>query len=181
MLNHSPEVFEVQQQESFIVGYFEYDLKHTGLGFVEIEQSAQHQWTHVRYSRPERMAVFAEYIPEGDGVSTGFKGVDADFGEAGHQFLGWDCRHADPGKITFHVGYKDRNSNAGKHLRHLLKGDGFSGAGCPGNESMAIGETGDDSDVEFVGFSDEKGIHHGFRGEDYNGISARRLIPIAEG
>ena len=62
----SPQVLEVEQQQALVIGDLEHQLQHAGLRVVEVEQAGQEQRAHVGNRRPNRDAVLAEDVPEGD-------------------------------------------------------------------------------------------------------------------
>ena len=64
VVEHRAQVFEVEQQQAFVVGDLEHEGQHAGLRVVEIEHAREQQRAHFRYGCAQRVALLAECVPE---------------------------------------------------------------------------------------------------------------------
>src|SRR6266446_10348396 len=85
------------------------------------------------------MSLFPEQIPEYDRKLVGLIVESEAFGPGDKCLLGF-ARLGNAGEIALDVGGEDRNAGAGEALRQHLQGDRLSGAGRPGDQSMAVGK-----------------------------------------
>src|SRR5262245_23214921 len=69
VLQHRAQVFEIEQQETVVVGNFENESQHSALSFIELEQPRHQQRAHIGNGCPDGMALLAVKIPENGGVS----------------------------------------------------------------------------------------------------------------
>src|SRR5690606_38080583 len=61
---HRLEVWQVEQQQTFIVGMAEHDVQHAFLRFVQVQQASEKQRPHFRNSGADGVALLAIQIPE---------------------------------------------------------------------------------------------------------------------
>src|SRR5262249_42690230 len=77
MLQHRAQVFEIEQQETVVVGNFENESQHSALSFIELEQPRHEQGAHIGNGCPDGMPLLAVKIPENCGVSGILKVFDS--------------------------------------------------------------------------------------------------------
>ena len=89
------------------------------------------------------MAFLAIQIPEYRWVIAIFKRFDPQLLRSRPDHVGMGkaiaARHADSGKITFHIGQKHRHTSLAELFRHGLQGHGFAGAGGARNQPVPVG------------------------------------------
>jgi hypothetical protein len=68
VLQHGPQVLQVQQQQAVGVGDLEDDLQHAGLRLVQVEHAGQQQRPHVGHRGAHRVALLAEHVPQRGGA-----------------------------------------------------------------------------------------------------------------
>src|SRR5262249_37234983 len=61
---HRPQVFEVEQQQTFVIRDFEDQRKHAGLDLVEIEKAREQQRADIGDRGAHRMTLRTEQVPE---------------------------------------------------------------------------------------------------------------------
>ncbi len=66
MLQQGAQILEIEQQKALLVGQFERDIEHAFLDVVQFEQAREEQRSHIRNGGADRMALFAEQVPERD-------------------------------------------------------------------------------------------------------------------
>ena len=66
VLQHRPQILEVEEQQAAVVGDLEDEREHAGLRVVQVEEAPQEQRPHVRDRRAHRMTLLAVDVPEGD-------------------------------------------------------------------------------------------------------------------
>ncbi len=138
ILQHRLQVLQIEQQQSLVIGDLEDRRQHAGLGFVQVQQAAEEQGSHLRHRGSHRMSLLAEDIPES--YRAAGKGEVGQF-ELFHPIgdLGvLDPRLADPGKIALDVGGEDRDADAAEGLGHHLQRDRLARAGRSGNQTVTI-------------------------------------------
>jgi hypothetical protein len=138
VLDHGPEVLEVEEEIAVVVGDPEDERQDTALDLVKVEQARKEQGAHVRDRRPNRVALRAEDVPEDDRAA--LEGEVAKLEELGPLL---DLRRrraglADPGQVAFDVGHEDRHPDAAEVLGHDLERDGLARARGPGHESVPV-------------------------------------------
>ena len=117
VLQHRPQVLEVEQQQAVVVGDLEHELQHALLGLVEVEHARQQQRPHVADRRAHRMALrafssaktsqsVAGQAAGGCGSMPRSFSIAASFG-ADRAGLG------DAGQVALDVGHEDRHAAAG--------------------------------------------------------------------
>jgi hypothetical protein len=132
--------FKVEQQQPAIVGHFEDEGQHARLRVVEIEDARQQERAEIGDGRADRMALFAEDIPE-DGRARSVCGLRRlDELEALEKL-----RRRAPGCVMPDRSPLTSAMNTGtpireKTLGHHLQRDRLSGAGRSGDEAVAVGE-----------------------------------------
>src|SRR5205814_312861 len=64
VLEYGAQVFQVEQQQTVVVGDLEYGREHAFLCLVELENAGKQQRSQVGYRRAHRVAELAEDVPE---------------------------------------------------------------------------------------------------------------------
>ena len=160
MLAHGPQVFHVQQQHAPVIGNLEHQLKHTGLGVIEVEHARQQQGPQVADRGPHRVTLFAEHIPQRGGEGLGNGLGHAPLGQHLGQLLANLAGLGNPGQVTLDVGHEHGHADAGKLLGKGLQGDGFAGAGGSGDQTVAVGFVGVQRTLGGGIAGDEHGFNH---------------------
>ena len=140
---HRLQIVEVEQQQPFLVGDVEGDGQHAFLHFVQVHQACKQQRPHLAHGRADRVALFAEQVPELHRIFLIGPGRVADFGGArGEGFMHLARRGAGHGKarqVALYVRHEARNPDHRKAFDNPLQRDGLAGAGRPGDQAMAVG------------------------------------------
>jgi len=89
------------------------------------------------------MALFAEDVPEGDRAAGEAEVGELELLHAFSDFGVVGAGLADAGEIALDVGGEDGNTDAAEALGHHLQGDGLPGAGCAGDEAVAVRHVGE--------------------------------------
>ena len=142
ILQHGPQVFQVQQQHATVIGDFEHQVEHAFLGVVQIQHAPQQQRPHVADGGADGVALFAKHIPQGGGAGRKSGYVQAALFQYGGHFVGQLARLAQARQVTLDVGHEHRHADAREALRHGLQGDGFARACGAGDQAVAVGELG---------------------------------------
>src|SRR5262249_38218991 len=64
VMQHGLQVFQVEKQQPILVGHLEYQRQHSSLGVVQVQQSPEEQWAHLRHCGTYRVPLLAKDIPE---------------------------------------------------------------------------------------------------------------------
>ena len=92
------------------------------------------------------MALLAEYVIETDGASVEIGILDAELGAAFLDEAGHAAGLADAAEVALHVGHEAGDTGFAERLCQHLEGDGLSGTGGSGDESVAVGHFTEDGD-----------------------------------
>ena len=160
ILQHGPQVFHVQQQQTLVIGDLEHEVQHPGLGVVQAQHAGQQQGPHVRDGGPHWMALFAKDVPQGGGAGHGLGQCQAAVLEHGGQFFADLATLADAGQVTFDVGHEDRHTQARKVLGQGLQGHGFAGAGGACDQAVAVGQAWQKLALRLGVLSNQHGFSH---------------------
>ena len=76
MLHHGAQIFEIEQQHAVVVSNAEHQLQDAFLRVIEVQQSTQQQWPHVRNRRSHRVTCSAKHIPENNWIGLRFPVTD---------------------------------------------------------------------------------------------------------
>ena len=133
------QVLQVEQQQALFVSDAEGDVEHAFLGVVEIEQAGEQQRAHFGDGGADRVALFAEQIPEHGRELFGLVGHAQFVGALDERRLGV-ARRADAAEIALDVGGKDRNAGPRKALGHDLERHRLAGAGRARHQPVAVGQ-----------------------------------------
>lgn len=139
-LHHGAQVLHVQQQQRIVIGDLEHQLQHAALHLVQIQQAPQQQRPEIGNRGADRVALFAVNIPRDNGAGLRLPVGDADRRRARLQFLGRHALGADAGQIALHVGQEHRHADARELFGHFLQRHRLAGAGCPGDQPVAVGQ-----------------------------------------
>ena len=142
VLQHRPQILQVEQQQSAIVGDLEHERQHALLRRVQVEEPAEQQRADVRNGRAYGKAAPAEHVPEHGRVGAPCRLGDARGGEPLLQL-----RRQRPGRghareVALDVGEEDRDAKVREMIRQHLKADGLSGSRRARNEAVAIAQRG---------------------------------------
>ena len=134
---HRAQIFQIEQQQTLLVGDAEGDVEHAFLHLVEVEQPRQQQRPHLRDGGADRMALLAEQIPEHHGETVGLVGKAHILGALDEGVLGF-ARCGNAGQIALDVGGEHGNAGIGQAFGENLQGDGFAGAGGARDQAVAV-------------------------------------------
>jgi hypothetical protein len=161
VLDHGAQVLEVEQEQALVVGDLEDQLQHAGLGVVQVEQAGEQQRPHVGDGGAHRHAVFAEDVPEGDGVGVGLEAFEAEVGDALEQLFRGIAGGAHAREVALHVGHEDGHAGIGQALGDGLQGDRLAGSRGAGDQAVAVGHLRQQGRVAVFGFGEIQGFGHG--------------------
>ena len=137
MREHRPQILQIEQQHALLVRNPENDIQNALLDVVQIEQARQKQRPHFRDRGPNRVSLFAENVPEGDGKPVGLVRNANLLGACDEGRLAF-ARLRQSREIAFDVGEKDAGSGVREAFGEPLQRDGFAAAGCARDQAMAI-------------------------------------------
>ena len=135
---HRAQILQVDQQQALLVGDAEGDVEHALLHVVEVHQPRQQQRPHLGDGRADRMALFAEHVPEDRGELVGLV-VDADLLRARDEEIARFAARGDAREVALDVGREDRHARAREPFGENLERDRLAGAGGARHEPVAIG------------------------------------------
>ncbi|MOA07317.1 hypothetical protein D3C78_1270060 [compost metagenome] len=95
------------------------------------------------------MTLLSIDIPRNNGAGHWLPVSDANGRQACLQFFGGHGFGANPRQVALHVGQKYRNADTRELLGHFLQRHGFTGPGCTGDQTMAVGQRGQDNQILF--------------------------------
>jgi len=150
-----PQVLQIQQEETVVVGDLEDQAEHAALRVVEAQDPAEEQRSHLRDGRTQRMALFTEDIPEDDREGLELKFLELQLPDPLVDLGVVSSRPADGCQVALDVGHENGNADGAELLGEDTEGYGFSGARRPGDEPVTVGHFGKDGNIVF-GFCDGK-------------------------
>ncbi len=136
---HGAHVLEVEQQQPLLVGDAERDVEHALLHVVEVHHPRQQQRPHLGDGGAHRMTLLAEHVPEHGGKFVGLVGEAHVLGALDQRILGLADR-GDARQIALDVGGEHRHAGPRQAFSEDLQRNGLAGAGCAGDEAVAIGK-----------------------------------------
>ena len=125
---------------------------------LEVEQAGEQQGPHFAHRGAQRVAAFAEHIPEADRerlieITARRK---AQSGNALGHFSRGRASLGQTRKIALDVGQKDRHAQGAEGFGQALQGHGLARARGPGDQAVAIAHGGQDADIPFPGAGHER-------------------------
>ncbi len=138
-IQHRAQVLQVQQQQALFVGNPERDIQHAFLDIVQIHQPRQQQRAHFRNGGADRVALFAEQVPEHRREAIRRIIIAQALGPRDERPFGF-ARRRDARQIAFHIRGEHRHPGFGKALGQHLQRDRFAGARGPRDQAVAIGQ-----------------------------------------
>lgn len=139
VLGHGAQIFEVQQQQTLVIGDAENNLQYAALHLIQVQQSRQQQRPEIGDGGANRMAFLAEDIPQHHRIALRMPVGDADFRQPLLQLFAGLASHRHAGQIAFNVSHKDRHAAGGERFSQFLQRNGFTGAGRAGDQAVAVG------------------------------------------
>ena len=171
MREERAQVFQVEEQQTLVVGDLEDGGQHTALRLVQVQDARQQQRPHLGYRRAQRMSLLAKHVPTGHRKLFVRKARELQHRHAIRHALiaAPDLRKAR--QIALHVRHKHRHTKPRKAFGQNLQTHRFSGAGRSGNQPVAVRELGQQGHigVGVDGFGDEERIGHGSQRFRLNG------------
>ena len=160
MLEHGLQIFEIQQQQSLLVGHFEDDVRDAILRFVQIQQPAQQQAAPCRRSSPGSECLARPSTSQKTtGEATGGIVGDAQLFGAGDELGVVRAGLGHAGQVAFDVAQKDRHAERAQPFGHHAQRDRLARARRPGDQSMPVGHAGQQAQLLFS-FSDQNRLRH---------------------
>ena len=160
MPQHRTQVFQVQQQQAAVVGDLEHQVEHAGLGLVEREHACQQQRTHVADGCAHRVARLAEHIPQRGRAGLRGGRTDVAFRQRCRQLRRNAPSLADARQVTLDIGHEHRHADLGEVLSQGLQRDCLAGACGAGDQTVAVGQRGQQFTSDVAALGDEQGIGH---------------------
>ncbi len=138
---HRLQVLQVKERQPLLVGQPEGDIENPLLRLAQVHQPREQERPHLGHGGANRMALFAEEIPEGDREGLVLQ-VIADGGAALHegvvQLAGGRSGDRDAGKIALHVRQEDRYAGRRKALGENLERHRLAGPGRARDQTVAV-------------------------------------------
>ena len=135
---HCPQVLEVEQKQSALVGHTEEDGHHACLHFVQLHEAGEEHGAHVGDGGAHGVAFLAEDVVEADRCAVELRVGNAEFlaaflDERGHLSCLRDAR-----EVAFHVGHEAGYACLGERLGQHLQGDSLACTRGAGYEAVAV-------------------------------------------
>ena len=138
------QVFQVQQRQPLFIRQTKGDVQHPFLRFGQFQQACNQQRPHFGNGGADRVALFAEQIPENHrkGAVAIIRHADGGgaFGESLVQLATFGPGHRQPGQIALDIGQEHRDPRPGKAFGQPLQCHGLAGAGGPGDQPVPVAE-----------------------------------------
>ncbi len=139
VLQHRPQIFEVEKQQALLVGELEGDVEHALLHRVEAEQPRHQQRSDIGDGGADRMTLLAQDIPE-DRREAVRQVRHADRLRALRQRPPAVARHGDTGEIALHIGDDHRDAGLGEGFGEPLQRHGLAGPRGARDQAVAVAE-----------------------------------------
>ncbi|EXI76575.1 MAG: hypothetical protein AW10_04160 [Candidatus Accumulibacter appositus] len=161
VLQHRPQILEVEEQQAVVVGNPEHQLQDAGLGIVEGQQTRQQHRPHVRNRRPHGVTLLTEDVPESDRAFPRRVLLDAQRIETGLHLRRDTALCRQTREITLDIGHEHRHADLRKTFGEHLQGHRFSGTGGAGNQAVPIGKRWQQDQFGVFVLGDGEGFAHG--------------------
>jgi hypothetical protein len=161
VLEHGPQVFEVEQQQALVVSDLEDQIQNAGLGFVEAEHAAQQQRPHVGDSGPHRMALFSKDVPQLGGTGLRRGQTHAALGQHSFELVAGLARLADAGQVALDVSHEHGHPQARELFGQGLQGDRLASTGGAGDQTVAVGQLGQQQALGLFVLGNQQRFGHG--------------------
>jgi len=131
------QIFQIKQQQAVVIGVLKCDRKNAFLRLVQLQQTGEQDRPHFRDSGPQRVALFAENVPDRGGKAFEIRGypkllvAGIDLGIAAAR-LSHACQ------VSFYIGHKDRYAEPAKAFGQPLERDGLAGTGRTGDHAVPV-------------------------------------------
>ena len=142
VLDHAPQVLQVDEQQPLVVGDAEHDAQNAALGVVQAQQAAQQLRPHLGDGGADGVALLAVDVEKADGIGGVVKACDAHGVDAAADVLVLLSRQAHAAEVALDVRQKHRHTHVAEGLRQHLQCDGLASAGGAGNKAVAVGHGG---------------------------------------
>ena len=143
VLQHRPQVLQVEQQQAVVVGDLEHQLQHALLDLVEVEHPRHQERPHVADRGAHRMALrrlrVGVDVPERGRAGGGRLRLDAALLQHRRELRADRSGLGDAGQVALDVGHEDRHAAPAEGLGEGLQGDGLAGAGGAGDQAVPVG------------------------------------------
>ena len=145
-IEHRAKVLHIDQQEAVVIGDLEDDVQDARLRLVQFHQAAQEVRPHIGDGGTHGMALLAENVEEADRAALELRVLNAEFRQALLNEAGKLAHLADAAEIALHIGHEARDAGLAEGFGQDLEGDGLTGTGGAGDESVAVRHFADDGD-----------------------------------
>ena len=138
IVEHGAQVFQVENQQSALIGNAEHDVQHAILRLIQVEQTTEQLRTHLRNGGTHGMALFAKHIEKAYRTALELRILDA---KLGHTLLDKAAQLTslrDSRKVALHVGHETGHACLAERFGHHLQRDRLTRTRSTGNKSVAI-------------------------------------------
>ncbi|OPZ97354.1 MAG: hypothetical protein BWY71_01641 [Planctomycetes bacterium ADurb.Bin412] len=138
MLQHRPEVLQIQKKEPLVIGDPEHHRQDALLGRVQTQEPGQQKGAHVRDGGPHRVALTAVEVPEDRREALEVGGRKTQPGEPFGEFGARAAPGGYPRDIPLDVGQENRDPRGAAPLRQHLHRHGLPRPRCPCDEAVTV-------------------------------------------
>ena len=145
-VEHGAKVLEVYQEEPVVIGNLEDDIEDAGLGFVQVHQAAQHVRSHTGNGGTHGVALLSVHVEKAHGAALELGILYAELRQALLDEAAQLTHLGDAAEVSLHIGHETGDAGLAESLCQHLQGNGFTGTGGSGDESVAAGHLSGEGD-----------------------------------
>ena len=138
-VEHGAEVLEVYQEKAVVIGNLEDDVENARLGLVQVHQAAQHIRSHAGNGGTHGVALLPVHVEKAHRTALELRILYAELRQALLYEAGKLAYLRDAAEVSLHIGHETGYAGLAESLCQHLQGNGFTGTGGTGDESVAAG------------------------------------------
>ena len=138
VVEHRPQVLQVENQQAALVGHAEHDVQHAVLRLVQSQQTRQQLRSHLADGGTHGVSLLAEDVVETDGAGLELRVLDAELRQAFLNEAAHLAHLRDAAQVALHVGHEAGHAGLAERLGHHLQRDRLTCTRGTGNESVAV-------------------------------------------
>src|SRR5262249_43948537 len=120
VLQHRTKIFQIEKQQSLVVGNLENDRQNSGLGVVQIQKAGNQQRAHLRNRGTNGVSLLAEDIPEHDRTSGELQILELQLFRALEDMRILTASLREPREVSLYIGKKHRRASLAETLGEFL-------------------------------------------------------------
>ena len=119
-VEHGTQVLQVYQEQTALVGNAKHDVQHTVLRLVQLHQSTEQLWTHLRDGGTHGMSLFTKHVEEPHRTRLELWILDTELRQSLLDESTHLARLRDAAQVALHISHETRYTSLTESLGHHL-------------------------------------------------------------